>query len=160
MNINRGYVSLETEFCSVCVFLIITPSKPFALVFDFSALLGDNLNWNGCIPWLSRLIISLTTKMRLFTVKRNRQPFNCFSKFLQFLKTQYSFVSGLDSRNTAITCILISTAKKAVKLRMRVSRLFSGNFLDKVTKFSETILHLHFWKRRYLRQHAILKQEL
>jgi hypothetical protein len=22
------------------------PSKPFALVFDFSALLGDNLNWN------------------------------------------------------------------------------------------------------------------
>ena len=39
---------------------------------------------------------------------------------------------------------------------MRISRLFSGKFLDKVTKISETILHLHFWKRRYLRQHAIL----
>ena len=49
MNINR-YVSLETKFCSVCVFLIVTPSKLFALVFDFSALLGDNLNWNSCIP--------------------------------------------------------------------------------------------------------------
>ena len=44
MNINRDYVSLETKFCSVCVFLIVTPSKLFALVFDFSALLGDNLN--------------------------------------------------------------------------------------------------------------------
>ncbi len=44
MNINRDYVSLETKFCvSVCVFLIFTPSKLFALVFDFSALLGDNL---------------------------------------------------------------------------------------------------------------------
>ena len=40
MNINRDYVSLETKFCSVCVFLIVTPSKLFALVFDFSALLG------------------------------------------------------------------------------------------------------------------------
>ena len=44
MNINRDYVSLETKFCSVCVFLIVTPSKLFALVFDFSALFGDNLN--------------------------------------------------------------------------------------------------------------------
>ncbi len=44
MNINRDYVSLKTKFCSVCVFLIVTPSKLFALVFDFSALLGDNLN--------------------------------------------------------------------------------------------------------------------
>ena len=46
MNINRDYVSLETKFCSVCVFLIVTPSKLFALVFDFFALLGaqgDNL---------------------------------------------------------------------------------------------------------------------
>ena len=37
MNVNRDYVSLETEFCFVCVFLIVTPSKLFALVFDFSA---------------------------------------------------------------------------------------------------------------------------
>ncbi len=44
MNINHDYVSLETEFCSVCVFLIVTPRKLFALVFDFSTLLGDNLN--------------------------------------------------------------------------------------------------------------------
>ncbi len=44
MNLKRDYVSLETTFCSVCVFLIVTPSKLFALVFDFSALLGDNLN--------------------------------------------------------------------------------------------------------------------
>ena len=44
MNINRDYISLETKFCSVCVFLIVTPSKLFALVFDFSALLGDNPN--------------------------------------------------------------------------------------------------------------------
>ncbi len=43
-NINRDYVSLETKFCSVCVFLIVTSSKLFALVFDFLALLGDNLN--------------------------------------------------------------------------------------------------------------------
>ena len=42
MNRNHDYVSLETKFCSV--FLIVTPSKLFALVFDFSALLGDNLN--------------------------------------------------------------------------------------------------------------------
>ncbi len=41
MNINRDYVSLETKFCSVCVSY---SSKLFALVFDFSALLGDNLN--------------------------------------------------------------------------------------------------------------------
>ena len=46
MNINRDYVSLETKFCSVCVFLIVTPSKLFTLVLDFSPLLGDNLNWN------------------------------------------------------------------------------------------------------------------
>ena len=44
LNINRDYVSLETKFCSVCVFLIVTPSKLFALIFDFSSLLGDNLN--------------------------------------------------------------------------------------------------------------------
>ena len=44
MNRNRDYVSLETKFCSACVFLIVTSSKLFALVFDFSALLGDNLN--------------------------------------------------------------------------------------------------------------------
>ncbi len=42
MNINRNYVSPETKFCSVCVFLIVTSSKLFALVFDFSALVGDN----------------------------------------------------------------------------------------------------------------------
>ena len=40
MNINRDYVSLETKFCSVCVFLIVTPSELFPLVFDFSALLA------------------------------------------------------------------------------------------------------------------------
>ena len=44
MNINHDYVSVETKFCSVCIFLIVTSSKLFALVFDFSALLGDNLN--------------------------------------------------------------------------------------------------------------------
>ena len=44
MNRNRDYVSLETKFCSVCVFLIVTPSNLFALAFDFSALLGDNPN--------------------------------------------------------------------------------------------------------------------
>ena len=44
MNINRDYVSLETKFCSVCVFLIVIPSKLFALVLDFPVLLGDNLN--------------------------------------------------------------------------------------------------------------------
>ena len=55
MNINRDYVSLEIKFCSVCVFLIITPSKLFALVFDFSALLGDNLNWNSCISTQGKL---------------------------------------------------------------------------------------------------------
>ena len=38
MNINRDYVSPET----VCVFLLVIPSK--LLVFDFSALLGDNFN--------------------------------------------------------------------------------------------------------------------
>ncbi len=27
MNINRDYVSLETKFCSVCVFLIVTASR-------------------------------------------------------------------------------------------------------------------------------------
>jgi hypothetical protein len=27
------------------------PSKPFALVFNFSALLRDNLNWNSCVIW-------------------------------------------------------------------------------------------------------------
>ena len=43
MNINRDYVSLETKFGSGCVFLIVTPSMLFALVFDFSALLGNNL---------------------------------------------------------------------------------------------------------------------
>ena len=26
MNINRDYLSLETKFCSVCVFLIVTPN--------------------------------------------------------------------------------------------------------------------------------------
>ncbi len=46
MNINHDYVSIETRFCSVCVFfsgisLIVTSSKLFALVFDFPALLGD-----------------------------------------------------------------------------------------------------------------------
>ncbi len=44
VNVNRDYVSLETKFCSVCVFLNVTPSKLFAPVFDFSSLLGDNLN--------------------------------------------------------------------------------------------------------------------
>ncbi len=44
MNINRDYVSLKIKFCSVWVFLIIAPSKLFALVFDVSTLLGDNLN--------------------------------------------------------------------------------------------------------------------
>ena len=39
--INRDYVSPETEFCSVCVFLIVTPSKLFRLVFDFSAVLSS-----------------------------------------------------------------------------------------------------------------------
>ncbi len=34
MNINRDYVFLETKFCSVCVLLIVTPSKLFAFVFD------------------------------------------------------------------------------------------------------------------------------
>ena len=40
MKINRDYVSLETELCFVCVFLIVSLSKLFALVFDFSALLA------------------------------------------------------------------------------------------------------------------------
>ncbi len=43
MNINRDYVSLETKFCSVCVFLIVTPSKLFALVFDFPLCSGTTL---------------------------------------------------------------------------------------------------------------------
>ncbi len=60
MNINRDYVSLETKFCSVCVFLIVTPSKLFALVFDFSALLGDR--WaliKIAVYELDRIILSL-----------------------------------------------------------------------------------------------------
>ncbi len=48
IDINRDYESLEIKFFSVCVFLIDTPSKLFALVFDFSydfsPLLRDNLN--------------------------------------------------------------------------------------------------------------------
>ncbi len=44
ININRDCVSLETKFYSVYLFLIVTSSKLFALVFDFSALLGENLN--------------------------------------------------------------------------------------------------------------------
>ena len=44
MNINRDYTYiLETKFCFACVFLIVTPSKLFALVFDFSALRGTTL---------------------------------------------------------------------------------------------------------------------
>ena len=34
-NINRDKKSLGTKFCSVCVFLVATLSKLFALVFDF-----------------------------------------------------------------------------------------------------------------------------
>ena len=30
MNINRNYVSLETKFCSVCVFLIVTLTASFS----------------------------------------------------------------------------------------------------------------------------------
>ena len=44
MSINCDYVSVKTKFCYVCVFLIVTPSKLSALVFDFSVLRGDNLN--------------------------------------------------------------------------------------------------------------------
>ena len=43
MNINRDYVSLETKYCYVCVFLIVTPSKLFALVF-FPLCVGTTLN--------------------------------------------------------------------------------------------------------------------
>ena len=34
MNINRDWESLETKFGWVCVLLIATPGKLFALVFD------------------------------------------------------------------------------------------------------------------------------
>ncbi len=44
MNIIRDWESLHTKFCSVCVFLIVTPSKLFKLVFDPFSLLRDNLN--------------------------------------------------------------------------------------------------------------------
>ena len=44
LGVNRDNVSVETKICFVSVFLIVTTSKLFALVFDFSALLGDNLN--------------------------------------------------------------------------------------------------------------------
>jgi hypothetical protein len=32
--------------------------QPFALVFDFSALLVDNFNWNSCIPWIGNGVSS------------------------------------------------------------------------------------------------------
>ena len=44
MNINRDYVSLETTIKNTQTEQNFTPSKHFALVFDFSAMLGDNLN--------------------------------------------------------------------------------------------------------------------
>ena len=46
MNINRDQESLETKFCSVCVFLIATSSKLFALLFDLFPLLRANFNDN------------------------------------------------------------------------------------------------------------------
>jgi hypothetical protein len=43
MNINRDWESLETKFGWVCVFLIATPGKLFALVFDPFPFRWDNL---------------------------------------------------------------------------------------------------------------------
>ena len=39
----------KAEKSNKLIYLLAIPSKYFALVFDFSALLGDNLNWNSCI---------------------------------------------------------------------------------------------------------------
>ena len=58
-------VSPETKFCSVCVFLIVTPSKLFALVFDFSALPGTTLIeiavyniWNCINIWNESMFVA------------------------------------------------------------------------------------------------------
>ena len=50
-------------------------SKPFAPVFNFSALLGNNdLNWNSCIPD--------ETLMRVFVFFNNLKLTSCFPFFL------------------------------------------------------------------------------
>ena len=46
------------------------PSKPFALVFNFSALLGDNLNWNSCI-----LVLTYISRWNTELCQFNRKHF-------------------------------------------------------------------------------------
>ncbi len=47
MNINRDYVSLETKFCSVCVFLIVTHIK--LSVYKKSYRVTDKYTPNGAL---------------------------------------------------------------------------------------------------------------
>ena len=59
--------------------------QPFALVFDFSALLVDNLNWNSCITSVQD---SLPTQVRwrLFSTHRKTQ----LARLLQVLSSNHN----------------------------------------------------------------------
>jgi hypothetical protein len=70
----------------------VIPSKPFALVFDFSALLEDNLNWNSytVVVWL------------LFRLAYEKSAFLCCNESRCWLGLESKFATRFDS-NTKMT---------------------------------------------------------
>ncbi len=86
MNINRDYESLRTKFCSVCVLLIVTPSKLFALVVDYSALLGTTIIEIAVILFTMVIHVETLARFRcihgldvylLYIVQYNRTHYLC-----------------------------------------------------------------------------------
>lgn len=78
--------------------LLAIPSKPFALIFDFSALLWDNLNRNSSIP-----VLILRISLSNFLKHKNRLHFllhltrKCYQKCVEFQYTKTTSTTYLYS---------------------------------------------------------------
>jgi hypothetical protein len=99
--------------------------QPFALVFDFSSLLGDNLNWNSCmlcsvaylyllnlneLVWQLYLVLNPPSVRPIYDSYRSRQPLRGFLAMLSLtnilhlaivysvIDTQYDAICGKNKK--------------------------------------------------------------
>jgi hypothetical protein len=95
--------------------------QPFALVFDFSALLGDNLNWNSCmlssvaylyllnlneLVWQLYLVFNSPSVRPIYDSYRSRQPLRGFLAMLSLTNRLHLAVvySVIDTQYDVICC--------------------------------------------------------
>jgi hypothetical protein len=139
--------------------LLAIPSKPFDLVFNFSALLGDNLNWNSCIH--SYYIISKTYQTEAssfpgYSCLRGQvyqgvmhEPIHAASNYLCQQRNELCFVNTKSVPKRDFNSCIFDEPRNAVKLTYRVN--WGELKFKSIFKRSRYFRHLSILFKTFLR---------